>query len=284
MEWIKNHKITTAFILVVLYFLFKDQFVSQSSYNHGYNIQTVEPKSIPGPLSPSFSNQISENRVTIKESNLSLLVEDVNKSGEQIISYAKTNAGYMVNTSYTKPGESPFGTITIRIPTARLDQTLTFIRSLGIKVISENIVGTDVTQEYTDIQAREQTLQKTKNKFEDILEKAINVQDIVSVQKELINIQDQLDSLKGQKQAINENTQLTKITVYLSTDELALPYAPDTAFRPTVIFKQAVRSLVNTIRGIGELLIWIFVYVPLWGGAIIIYLLYKRWKKKRTIA
>jgi hypothetical protein len=223
----------------------------------------------------------TSDRIVTKTSDLSLLVKDVRETGNQIIAYSNNSGGYMVFASYNRPTESPFAAITIRVPTEKLDEALSYIRSLSIKVTSENLVGTDVTDEYVDIEASLATLGKTKEKFEEILEKAITVTDILTVQRELISLQQQIDSLKGQKMAIEKNAELTKITVYLSTDELALPYAPDKAFRPNVIFKLAVRSLLNTFRAGAEAGIWIGVYSVIWLPVILGFIAYKKLRKKQ---
>jgi len=150
--------------------------------------------------------------------------------------------------------------VVVRVPAKSLKATLDYFRSLSIKVSSENLFGTDVTDQYVDIQARLDTLNKTKAKFEEILVKADKVTDILEVQRQIIYIQDQIDSLKGQQQYLEKTAELAKITLYLSTDEFSLPYAPSAPFRPAVIFKYAVRSLVGTLRGIVQALIWIGVY------------------------
>ena len=167
------------------------------------------------------------------------------------------------------------------MPTNKLDEALAFIRSLSIKVTSENLVGTDVTDEYIDIEGRLATLRKTQARFEEILDKAISVQDILTVQRELISLQDQIDTLIGQKESIENNAKLTKITVYLSTDELALPYAPDKAFRPNIVFKLAVRSLLSSLRSGAQAAIWIGVYSVIWAPIVLGFIAYKRLRKKQ---
>ena len=82
---------------------------------------------------------------------------------------------------------------------------------------------------------------------------------------------------------MKKEVEMAKITVYLSTDELSLPYTPDTKFRPQVIFKLAVRSLMNTLRVVGEALIWAGVYSAIWIPGVVIYLLYRRFKKGNTV-
>jgi hypothetical protein len=132
-------------------------------------------------------------------------------------------------------------------------------------VVDENVSGRDVTDQYVDLEARLTTLNKTKAKFEEILDRATQVQDLLNVQRELINLQSQIDSIKGQQQYLSQSAKLSKVTVYLSTDEFALPYSPGQPWRPNVVFKLAVRSLVSTLRGAGTAAIWIGVYSPIWA-------------------
>jgi len=295
-NWIKTHKLVTALVLIIAFLVFKQYISSLSSVStssrFSYPSESTDVSSLGKAEAPSFSlaNPLksttdtttgSSDRIVIKNSNLSLLVKNVRTVGDQILSYAKNAGGYMVSTSYNRPSESPFATITIRVPTEKLDEALNYFRSLAIKVTSENLVGTDVTEDYTDIVARIASLEKTKTIFEGILNKTAVVSEIVSIQKEIINTQEQIDYLKGQQKALDENAQQTKITLYLSTDELALPYAPDKTFRPTVVFKQAVRSLLSTLRVGGEALIWVGVYSLIWVPALIIFFLYRRWRRKR---
>ena len=137
-------------------------------------------------------------------------------------------------------------------------------------MVSENLTGEDVTDQFVDIDARLATLYRTKAKFEEILDKAVKVEDLLNVQRELINLQTQIDSLKGQQLYLEKSAAMAKITIYLSTDELALPYAPSEAWRPTVILKLAVRSLVGNLRNFGSALIWIGVYSVVWVPILIV--------------
>ena len=292
-NWVKTHKLIVVLLLIIIYLYSRNNIVIpfgnySTRQNIDYPINSLPSPGVGG-IAPEFSQSkemqtfdASESRVVIQESNMSLLVKDVRSIGDQILSYVKNNNGYMVYTSYTRPTESPFASITVRVPTSKLDEALAYFKSLAVKVTSENLVGTDVTEDYTDIEGRLTTLRKTLAKFEDALDKAIIIQDILNVQREIINLQVQIDSLIGQQKAIEKNAELTKITIYLSTDELALPYTPDKSFRPGVVFKYAVRSLLDNLRMGAEALIWLAVYSPLVVIAILIYIIYKRWKKRRN--
>jgi len=161
-----------------------------------------------------------------------------------------------------------------------MKEALDSIRGLAVKVISENLSGQDVTDQFVDNEARLATLEKTKTIFEDMLVKAVRIEDILRVQQEIINLQSQIDSLKGQQNYLEQNAKLARITIYLSTDELALPYSPSETWRPAVIFKQAARSLIANLRKIGSAIIWLTVYSLFWLPALILILfLKKRFKK-----
>jgi len=208
------------------------------------------------------------------------VIKNVFSTQKKILEKTEKMGGFMVQSYFDNPQEAASATITIRIPAKKLDQALTEFKKLAVKVVSENLSGTDVTEEYTDIEARLKTLYKTKTKFEEIMEKASRIQDILEVQRELINLQEQIDALVGQKQYLEKSAALAKITIYLSTDELTLPYAPTDNWSPKLVFKQAVRSLILFLRKIATVLIWAFVYLPIIIPLVVVYYF---WKKKQQL-
>jgi len=292
-NWLKNNKLTAFLILIIAYLLLKNrltplQYSLPSSYqkaDYGYALNfkpglggagEIASNIIPPPQAAPPTAEV-KNRLVIKESYLSLLVDNVVSAQKQIIKKAQDLGGYMVNTNLENPQEAATATVIVRIPSIKLDEALDYFRALSVKVISENLQGQDVTDQYVDNEARLATLLKTKAKFEEIMEKATAIQDILNVQREIINLQSQIDALKGQQQYYEKSAQMAKITIYLSTDELSLPYAPSEAWRPPVIFKQAVRSLIGNLRKLGTALIWLAVYSVIWLPlGIIVFVLYRK--------
>lgn len=301
-NWVKNNKFVTVVIIVVAYLL-----LSLSRTFFGVNINQLSIPSqkmgavelgsdvysgAPGgigisrseymPPSPDYAPQPDiENRLVIKESNLSLLVKDVVDSRNKILDYTKTSGGYMVSSNVSNPQDAPTATLVIRVPSDKLESALDYFHSLSVKVVSENLSGRDVTDQYVDIDARLKTLQATKERFESILAQATKIEDITNLTQRILNTQNQIDAYKGQQESLKQNAQLAKLTIYLSTDELALPYAPSETFRPNVIFKLAVRSLIGFARTLATYAIWIGVYSIIWVPALGIFIAIKRWKKRK---
>jgi len=290
-NWIKNNKLTFVLILLICWLIYRQNFRSPIiplSQRKSSTLEMTEklPISGGGKLSyfsePAPAPEIKE-RLVVKESTLSLLVKNVVEAQKEINQKAQSLGGYLVQSDVSHPGETEAtsGWIIVRVPQEKLEEALDYFRGLAVKVISETVSGQDVTDEYVDVETRLTTLLKTKAKLEEILAKAEKVQDILQVQQELINLQEQIDSLKGRQNYLEKSAQVSRIAVYLATDELALPYVPAETWRPKAIFKQAVRSLIGAFRKLGTLLIWFGVYSVIWLPALGIYLIIKRWRRRK---
>lgn len=290
-SWIKNHKLLCVLIVIIIYLLGKNSILLprpysvSPSYQGGNTSSFSKIAALPSadsinlgmmPSSESAPNSNVQDRLVIKNSYLSLQVSKVADIQKQVIQKAEELGGYMVNSSIDNPSDFASSTITVRIPSKQLESALQYYRSLSIKVVSENLQGNDVTDQYIDFIAQLKTYEKTKVIFEEMLDKATSVQDILQIQREIINIQASIDSIKGQQDYLVKNAEMAKITLYLSTDELALPYAPTDTWRPNVIFKQAIRSLIAMLRKIGSLIIWIAVYSVIWIPILFIIIFIKK--------
>jgi hypothetical protein len=252
------------------------QFSSDSSFssltsspNLGYSKSSAAPSE-------------SIDRIIIQDTSLSLQVKDVGKVITEIEDTTKKLGGFLINSSLSKPEGAASGNISVRIPEEKRKEALLSFKNMSVKVVSESVVGNDVTDQYVDLEAHLEVLNKTKIKYEDILQKAEKVDELLSVQRELTSLQGQIDNLKGQQKYYEQSAKLSKVVIYLSTDELALPYAPTNEWRPTVIFKDAVRSLIQTFRGLGSLIIWAVVYIPVIIPIILIIWFIKRKKQLKS--
>lgn len=292
-SWIKENPVTTILLVVVIYLLlpkrqrfFQEMNMVSSGRGGGFDMTTESLSmgksiGIPAPTYDAAPRPDVADRKVITSSSMSLQVKNVRNSIENIKSKVSELGGYVVETNVTTPEFGEDGSIVVRVPADSLDSTLEYFRELAVKVVSENISGTDITDEYIDIEERIDRLEKTKTRFEEILDEAQEVEDILNVQRQIFNIQDQIDSYKGRLQYMEGASDTTLIRVYLSTDELGLPYAPSQAWRPAVVFKQATRSLLLNMVKLGNAAIWVAVYAPTIAAAAVIYFLVRKIAKSK---
>lgn len=281
-SFIKNHKLA-AVLLIILIIVVSGKISSQSRMTSSAPLpasrlsEAVSDMAVGGGggnmggiSAPSlYTSKVAPqaditDRMVISESHLSLLVKNVVETRKKILDYTAGLGGYMVNSTVSNPQDVPTATVIVRLPSKQLEPALDYFRALGIKVVSENLTGYDVTDQYVDIEKRITIYENTKAKFAEILTRATEISDITNLNQEIINIQSQIDSFRGQQEYYAKSAELAKLTIYLSTDEIALPYAPSETFRPAVIFKQAVRSLVGVLRVLAGLVIWLVVYAVIW--------------------
>ncbi len=275
-NWLKSNKLTVVLIIAVGYLIWKQNHYGPispflMSSRQGVHREMTVSNALPkagGGFMPTIENNIaptdSADRMVIKESNMSLVVKDVAESIKMIQAAAEKSGGFLINSHLSKPQEAGSGSISVRVPEAKLTDALAEFRKVSLRVTDEYISGNDVTDQYVDLEARLLTLNKTKAKFEQILDQAVQIQDLLNVERESVNLQQQIDGIKGQQQYLSQSAKLSRITVYLSTDEFSLPYSPSDPWRPNVVFKLAVRSLVTNLRSAGSALIWTGVYSPVW--------------------
>jgi hypothetical protein len=305
-DWIKNNKLSAFLILVILFFFwprilgivlspfsrstrqakvstFADPLGAPAGFGADLALEGISRGGYTPSYQPVAPQPDVEDRKMITSSYLSLLVTDVTQSIERIKLKVKDVRGYVVNENINRNPE--FGdeeaTIVVRIPTDTVDQFKAYTREIAVKVVSETIRGDDITDEYIDLEERISRLERTKTRFEQILDSAETVEEILKVQREIFNLQDQIDNYKGRLQYMEGASSTSLITLNLSTDELGLPYAPLEKWRPQVVFKKAVRSMLGTLQDLGTLLIWLAVYIPVIAIIVIAYKLVRRFVFKK---
>jgi len=300
--WVRTHKLSTVLIIVILYWLMKQSVFGMlgvsvnrmpvyESFEPSYGAtqfslgapnmkySTTADRSFMPPIQQEFTPTDTADRMVVQHSNLSLLVKNVSQTVQMIKSHAESLGGYMVDANISNPIDAAYGTITVRVPAENFETTLAYFRELSVKVVSENLQGTDVTDQFQDIGERLRILEGNKFRMEQLMAQTVEISDMIQIQQQIFQLQDQIDSLKGQQQYLSQTSRLAKVTVYLSTDELALPYAPSESWRPAVIFKQAVRSVLTHLQKLGTLVIWLVVYSIIW---IPLFVLYRMWRRRSS--
>ena len=272
-NWLKKNW-QISLLIVVSFLLVKEKIslyspISKNSFRSAGEMAISSPAfdgatrsimPIPGSQSPPSD---SPDRLVITTSGLSLLVKDVSVVISQIQTATENLGGFLINSHLSQPESVATGSISVRVPQDKVASAMDTFKEFSVKVVSQSVTGRDVTDQFQDLKARLDILNKTKVKYEQILDQATAVADLLNVQRELTNLQAQIDSIKGQQQYLEQSAELSQITIYLSTDELSLPYAPTNAWRPAVVFKTAARSLIGNLRSLGSLIIWSAVYLPL---------------------
>lgn len=299
-NWVKTHKLATVNILFILFVLWifspfrylisgglnsRSTSIDSMSSEYGGTPLAGSAKSLNLQM-PSYEAAPQPDvidRKVVVNSNFSLLVKDVTDTVSKIKGKTAEMAGYIVNTNIQRAEYSESAVLEIRIPSDKVEQMTEYLRILSVKVVSENVSGRDITDKYVDVERRISDLERQKTRMQEIMDQAVNVSQMLEIQRALDTIQNQIDNYKGQLIYMEGTTTTSKLTIHLSTDELALPYAPEQPWRPEAVFKRAVRSMLGTAQNIGSAVIWLAVYSPIIIGVIVVVKVIKKLKNRKKI-
>lgn len=148
----------------------------------------------------------SDDRKVIFNASLYLVVEYPDTANHYIEQITKKYEGY-VNKLGTEQ------TI-IRVKSQSLDQALDDLAMVG-KVRNQSINGQDVTNTYFDFKIRLENAEKARSRYLELLEKAVTVEEILQVEKELERLNEKIDLIKGQMNRIEHLDAFSTITINL---------------------------------------------------------------------
>ena len=161
----------------------------------------------PAPATPAAAPVDSAK--VVKNGSVELGVEKgaVPEAITRITGMATGLGGYVADTRTNggSDGVQASGTVTVRVPAATFEQLLGDVGRLG-DVRATTSSGVDVTAQYTDLDAKIGALQATHDQLLTILTQAESIPDILAVQDRLNQVQGEMDSLKGQRQLLADQT------------------------------------------------------------------------------
>jgi hypothetical protein len=208
---------------------------------------------------------IAEERIVIKEARLEIVVAHPPDTLDMISRLANDMGGYVVSAhlhqTRTASGEEyPRATITIRVPSEKLDEALNLIEAESDRLPVRLVNSQDVTSEYTDLQSRLRNLEAAENQLIRIMDSASRTEDVLNVHRELTNVREQIELIKGKIQYYEQSSRLSSISVDILPKEAVLPITI-AGWQPVGVFRDALQTLINTLQFLVNALIFI-VIVP----------------------
>lgn len=166
--------------------------------------------------------QPTQERVILRNAEMRVSVENAADTVNQISTMADEMGGWIVsaNTSVStnvNGDEFTTGNVTVRVPAERFEDALAQIRENSLTVENENITGQDVTQEYVDLSSRLQNLQRTETQLQAVMDDAFQVEDILSVQRELTRIREEIEVIQGRLRFYDQSAAFSSIAVTART-------------------------------------------------------------------
>jgi len=237
--------------------------------------------------------ELTERKV-IKNGYLSLLVEKAEETAENIKEKAEQAGGFVEAVQIYEVEEGvKSGSITIRVPASRFNETMSAIKDLAIKVEKEQEDARDITEQLIDLEARLKNRKAEEEQYLEIMEKAETVEDILKVSSRLSTVRGNIERLEGQIKYLSEQVDMSSIRIYLTSEAEVEVFG--IRWHPLLVIKKSLKGLINGLTTYVDSVIAFFFALPviaLWVGTVVAVVFFgfklacfvwqKLFKKKKT--
>jgi Domain of unknown function (DUF4349) len=207
----------------------------------------------------------AQDRLVIMNADLTIVIPDPQAKLQAISQMAASMGGFVVSmnmdqTTLQNGQTAPEGSISIRIPSGKLDDALKQIKADAIDVRNENQTGQDVTQQYVDLQSQLDALQAAETQLTAIMQNATKTQDVLDVFNQLESYRQQINVIKGQMQYYQQASTYSLINVTLIAEQTVQPIEIG-GWKPEGVARDAIQSLIRFWQGFVNFLISFFLLV-----------------------
>ena len=253
-----------------------DENISLSSMSIAPEIEMIRDSKMPAPQSSLDS---SVDRKIQRNANLTLEVKNINESIDKLNNIISSFGGDIISSN--KGGfdyGQPYANIRLRVLSENLDSVLIEFKKLSSKVISENIYTNDVSEEFIDVEARLKIMKSTENRFNDLLSKSEKIEEIIQVEKELMRIRGDIESLEGRLNYLTKTTDTSEINLNLNEQ---IPITGE-SWEINESFKEAFQNLSGFAKGLTNFAINVIVFIPVIFIAAILVFFIRKYIKNRN--
>lgn len=221
------------------------------------------------------------SRKLIQSASLNLKVKDCMQAQAEIEGFVEKFKGIIVNSQINTSNKAyKSGDIVFKIQPKDMGLILSDIKKLG-EVESQHVSAEDVTEQYVDLQARLKNLLLVRDRLTKILnERARDVKDILSIERELSRLGGDIESLEGRIKYLDRQVDLSTVTVYFHELRRGIVGSIDFLDKFQETLRVSIEAFVNTFNGI-IIAISFFLPILIWGGIIwLIFSLFRRLSRK----
>jgi hypothetical protein len=259
------------FVLAVLYAICMPNLmrsrVAANRAMHAYRMQ--HPLDVPAPSLKLVGAELKSDSAStayqpklIRKAELQLLVTDVRDAASQVEKIVSANGGQVDNLNLEETEQGSFsGTVTVRIPSAVLEEALAQLKSIAIRTQNEHIAVQDVTHEYYDSEAHLRNLHAEEQQYLAIMKQSGKIPDTLQVAQHLSDVRDRIERQQAAIQVMSHDVEMSQVGISLSKEANTKVAAFN--WRPLQNARAASRQLLEGLSEWFDSLVTLLIKLPL---------------------
>src|SRR5437588_10339070 len=178
----------------------------------------VHPVASPQPVAQGVTTL---DRMTVRTGEQQVQVDSPVVIARRVERIVQEAGGYLERSSASSNGNAR---VEGRVPAAELDGIMDEVAGLG-KEKQRRITGTDVTDQYTDLEARLRSNIALRDRLQQLLGRAATLDDVLGLEKQIARLQADIDGLQARLDQLKSQTQLASLSVSLERKRVLGPLA-----------------------------------------------------------
>lgn len=208
-------------------------------------------------------------RKLIRNASVSLEVKNLEEALSSVETLATSLGGYISNSNASRTSVH----VTLRVPADAFDEAVSGAEAVG-SLLSKSVSVDDVSEEYYDLFTRLETRKVLHEKLSGYLKQAEKVEDLLSIERQLNNVQSEIESMEGRLRRLTDQIDLCTVSVSLSLPSYSEPNTRGFVF-PNLTGK--LRETVSTILDFFSSLAMLLVIVIVCGVPLVLALAFLFW-------
>ncbi|MGN6420806.1 MAG: DUF4349 domain-containing protein [Pseudobacter sp.] len=206
--------------------------------------------------------RVDWNKKIIKNASLELEVKDFGVFNNQVNTIAVKYGGYIAEEHLESTDYKKQSRITIRVPVDMFDAAVVDLGSNAQKVLAKNITSKDVTGEVVDTRSRLESGKMARLRYLELLKQAKNMEEVFLVQKEIDNIQADIEAAAGRVNYLNHSAAYS--TIELTCFQILNPDLQRDKEREPSFGDRVFDALGAGFKWVGDLVVVLLTLWPLW--------------------
>ena len=265
---------------------FEDETRSQSNYNN-YDVAYSTSGSASSTYMMTSSNVSSKPEKTIKKGKkiikngtMRIKSETFGESKKRIDKVVKSLNGYYENEELDKNDYRIQYHLIIRLPSKNFEQLVHGVETGKDEIVFKKINTNDVTEEFLDIETRLENKRKYLKRYKELLEKAKNVNEILSIEENIRQLMEEIESKEGRLKYLNDQVDLSTLRINLFKEyPVKIEKKPENPF--------STRAGDSVSKGWNSIINFLLWTVSKWPLILIIgilaWIVRRKWKKRKAV-